>query len=264
MDSIHSSRSPVEVTFSVWKALFLREAVSRISGARAAWMWLLLEPVAHIVLLMFIFTVVRVRVVGGINTAVWIMVGLLTFFMFRRAAQQGMNAVSANQALFGYRQVKPVDAVFVRAGLEGFLMIVIAIILLAGAGFYGLPIAPDDPLAALEAFVAMWLLGLAFGLNTSVASELVPELGRFIGMLMHPLYFFSGVIFPLSRVPQPYRDWLMLNPLAHGLEATRLGFAPYYKAVPETSVAYMYGFAIVSIFLGLALHRQFANRMLRR
>jgi len=59
------------------------------------------------------------------------MVGLLAFFMFRRTATQTRNAVSSNQALFAYRQVKPVDPVLVRAGLEGFLMVVIMVILSA-------------------------------------------------------------------------------------------------------------------------------------
>jgi capsular polysaccharide transport system permease protein len=254
-------RSPSIVTLSVWKALFLRETVHRLFSSRAAWVWLLLEPIVHIVFLMLIFTFIRLRVVGGIDTPIWLMVGLLTFFMFRRAATQAMNAVSSNQALFAYRQVKPVDTVLVRAGLEGFLTLLIALILFTGAGLFGLAIVPADPLAVLEAFFGMWLVGAGFGLITSVVTELVGELGKIITLLMTPLYFLSGVIFPLARIPLPYREWLMYNPLAHGLEAARLGFAPYYQAVPETSIAYLYGAALTLIFLGLALHVRFALRL---
>jgi capsular polysaccharide transport system permease protein len=261
---METARTPAAVTISVWKALFLREAVNRLSRERGAWAWLLLEPMFHMAYLLLLYTTVRVRVVGGIDTPAWLMVGLMTFFMFRRTAQQAMNAVGANQALFTYRQVKPVDAVLVRAGLEGFLTILITIILFTGAGLYGFEVVPADPLAILGVFCGMWLFGLGFGLVASVASELVPELGRFIGMLMQPLYFLSGVIFPLAQVPQPYRGWLMLNPLAHGPEAARLGFAPYYQAVPETSIAYLYGCALVVLFLGLALHYRFARTLAAR
>jgi capsular polysaccharide transport system permease protein len=261
---MEKERTPTAVTLSVWKALFLREAVNRVSHERAAWLWLLLEPVVHIVFVMFLFVVVRVRVVGGIDTGLWIMVGLLTFFMFRRTFQQAMAAVGANQALFAFRQVLPVDTVLVRAGLEGFLMVLIAITLLSGAGLYGIDVVPADPLAVLIAFFGMWLVGLGWGLMASVASELIPELGRFISMILHPLYLFSGVIFPLARLPATYREWLMLNPLAHGLETARLGFAPYYQAVPETSISYLYGGALVSIFLGLALHYRFSTVMVAR
>ena len=259
-----SERSPTEVTLSVWRALFLREAVSRMSRQRAAWLWVLAEPIVHIAFIMFLFATVRVRVIGGIETPVWIMVGLLAFFMFRRTAQQGLTAVSGNQALFTYRQVKPVDTVLVRAVLEGFLMLITVIVVMAGAALFGVDVRPADPLAVLAVLGGMWLIGLGFGLMGSVASELVSELGRFIAMVLQPLYFFSGVIFPIAKVPPPYRDWLMVNPLAHGLEAARLGFAPHYQAVPGTSIPYIYACAVGLVFLGLALHFRFSTQLATR
>ncbi len=254
-------RTPTAVTLSVWKALFIREALSRLFAGRAAWFWMLTEPVFHVAYLMFIFTVVRVRTVGGIDYAIWLMVGLLAFFMFRDTGTQVMNAIGANQALFAYRQVKPVDTVLVRGGLEGMLMIVVTFILLTGAAMLGHSVVPADPLAAFEAFFGLWLLGMGYGLVTSVLSKLVPELGWIIRLLMIPMYIISGVMFPLSAVPQNYRYWLLLNPVAHGLEAARLGFVTNYHATPELSISYMFGFALVINFLGLLLHRRYAARL---
>jgi capsular polysaccharide transport system permease protein len=181
--------------------------------------------------------------------------------MFRRPAQQGMSAVEANKALFGYRQVKPADAVLVRAGLEGFLMLVVAVIVLIGSGLVGLAVVPDDPLYVLIAVFGLWLLGVSFALTASVANELIPELGWLIGMSLVPLYFASGLIFPIAQIPQPYRDWLLLNPIVHGLEAVRLGFASGYHALPETSLVYLYIYALAAVFFGLALHVRFARRL---
>jgi capsular polysaccharide transport system permease protein len=65
-----SVRSSLIVTFSVLRALFLREAVQRLFNKRVAWLWLLAEPIVHIVFLLFIFTVVRLRSIGGIDTAI--------------------------------------------------------------------------------------------------------------------------------------------------------------------------------------------------
>lgn len=259
-----SARSSIGITFSVWKALFLREAVQRLFSSRAAWLWLLLEPVVHIVFLMFIFTVVRLRSIGGVDTAVWVMVGMLGFFAFRRTATQAMNAVASNHALFVYRQVKPVDTVLSRAALEGFLMLLVAAILLAGAALFGFAVVPHDPLLVLQAFTGLWLFGVGFGLITSAAQELVPEMGKVTSLLMIPLYFFSGVIFPIASVPQPYRGWLMLNPVAHGLEMIRLGFASHYQAAAEADITYVFAAAIIAVFLGLVLHVRFATRMVAR
>jgi capsular polysaccharide transport system permease protein len=256
-----AERSSPAVVYSVWRALFLREALHRFFNTRSAWVWLFLEPVVHIAFLMFIFTAVRMRVVVGIDTAVWVMVGLLSFFMFRRTATRAMTAVEANRGLFAYRQLMPVDTVLVRAALEGFLMLLVSLGLLAGGAAYGLQLVPADPLLVLVALSGLWVLGVGFALVTSVVTELVPEAGEVIAMLMIPLYFISGVIFPLSRVPQPYQDWLLLNPIAHGLEAARLGFAPYYQAISSLSVSYLYGCALALVFFGLALQVRYSLRM---
>jgi capsular polysaccharide transport system permease protein len=255
-------RSPLVVTLAVWNALFLREALSRISRERIAWLWLLLEPVAHITFLMLVFTVLRVRHVGGIETAIWIMVGMLAFFTFRRPAQQAMHAIALGTPLYVYRQVKPVDTVLVRCGLEGFLMVVISALLFGATTLSGILVAPPaDPLAVLAAFFGLWALGLGYSLIISVAGEILPELGHLFTMGLQPLYIFSGVMFPIVVVPEPYRDWLMLNPVAHGLEAARVGFAPLYRTASDVSLGYLYACAVVLIFFGLVLHRRFVKRL---
>ncbi|ODT85956.1 MAG: ABC transporter [Nitrosomonadales bacterium SCN 54-20] len=254
-------RTAFSITFSVWKALFLREAVSRLRAERAAWLWLLLEPVLHIVSMMVVFTMIRMHAVGGINTAVWLMVGMLAFFMFDRPAMRALNAISANNSLFTYRQVKPIDTVLVRVGLEGFLMVLVAIILISGAGLFGLEIIPADPLAVLAAFFGLWLVGAAFGMLGSLSVKLVPEAGKVIEFASRPVYVISGAIFPIALVPPPYREWLLLNPVAHGLEAARLGFAPHYHAIPELNITYLYGFGLTALFFGLSLHHHFRTRL---
>jgi capsular polysaccharide transport system permease protein len=113
----------------------------------------------------------------------------------------------------------------------------------------------------LEAFFGLWIVGAAFGLIASVAIELIPEAAKVIDFLSKPVYFLSGAIFPIAMVPPPYREWLLINPVAHGLEAARLGFAPHYHAVSELSVTYLYGFGLTALFLGFALHHRFARKL---
>src|SRR5690606_12986693 len=127
------ARNPFAVTFAVWQALFMREALHRLFDMRAAWRWLLMEPRLHIGFFAVLYTAFRRHAVGGMDTAVWIIVGLLTFFLFRRTGIQVMHAVDSNRASFAYRQVKPFDAALVRAVLEAFLMSIIAMVILTTA-----------------------------------------------------------------------------------------------------------------------------------
>ncbi|WP_454007271.1 ABC transporter permease [Alcaligenes sp. Marseille-Q7550] len=257
-------RSPLAVTLAVWRAIFLREALDRLFDMRAAWFWLLMEPVLHIGFITFLFTVIRMRTVGGIDVTVWIIVGMLAFFMFRRTAIQVMYAVDSNKPLFAYRQVKPFDTSIVRGGLEAFLMVMVALVILTVAAFLGHDVLPDDPLQVLAAMFGLWLFGVGYGLVASVLMALVRETEHILKILMLPLYLISGVIMPISAVPQPYRDLLLINPLVHGLELVRQGFATYYHMVPGVSMGYLYMWGIVSFFLGLVLYRRFALQLVMK
>lgn len=257
-------RSFWSVTWSVWRALFIREAMYRLYHRRAAWAWLLFEPVAHIGFVMFIFTMIRMRVIGGIDTALWVMVGLLGYFMFRRTMSIGMGAVAMAKPLFAYRQVSPADTVIMRAVTEGLLMLVISIVLLLAAALLDVPVWPDDPMMVLRALFALWLFGFGVGMVLSVPRELVRETEDLVNLVMTPVYFLSGVLIPVASVPQPYREWLMLNPIAHGLDALRLGFANHYQPFDGLSLSYIYMMALVCIFMGLVLHRIFRTRLIQQ
>jgi len=259
-----TARSAPAVTLSVWKALFLREAVSRLAAGRAAWLWLLLEPVAHVAVLMLIFSFVRDRVVPGVSFALFLMVGVIGFNMFRNASSRSIDAITANAALFSYRQVKPVDTVLVRAALEGLIEFVVLVILCAGAILIGLDAVPHDPLGVWIALLLLTGFGAGLGLVFSVGADLVPEIGKIVKLAFTPLYFMSGVMFPPMLLPQYVREWFFLNPAAHGLEALRGAFFADYHVAPELDLGYLAAWALIAIFLGLALHVRYAQRLLAR
>jgi capsular polysaccharide transport system permease protein len=254
-------RTAISITLSVWKAMFLREAISRLSARRAAWLWLLLEPIVHILIILVIFTVIRQRVVAGAEVEIWLLVGITGFFTARNIFSRAAEAINANKALFAYRQILPVDTVLVRAALETFLGIIVALLLLAGFGLAGYTVIPHDPLLALSAFIGLLLCGLGLGLLLSVVSELLPELGKVINFFTRPLYILSGVIFPLAIIPPQYREWAFYIPFTHGIELLRGGFFPLYHVLPEANARYLYGFGLISIFLGFILQIRFVERL---
>lgn len=257
-------RNPMSITISVWQAIFLREALDRLFDMRAAWVWLLVEPLFHIGFIAFVWRAIRVHTVGGMDISVWVMVGMLAFFLFRRTGTQVMYAVDSNQPLFTYRQVKPFDTAIVRAGLEVFLMAIISMVILVVASLLGHEILPHDPLLIVLALMGLWLFGLGFGLVASVLMALVPEMEHILKILMMPLYLISGVVFPIISVPQPYRGMLMFNPIAHGLELVRVAFFPYYHMVPDVSIGYLYAWGGGSVFFGLVLYRCFALQLVMK
>lgn len=257
-------RSPIYVTVAVWRAIFLRESIDRLFDMRAAWFWLLAEPILHIGFMTFILTVIRVRTVGNVDVVIWVVIGMLAFFLFRRTAVQVTYAVDSNKPFFTYRQVKPFDPAIARALLEALLMTIVSIIILLSAVLLDHAILPDDAILVVFSVFGLWLFGFGYGLIASVLMELVPEMEHILKILMIPIYLISGVIWPLTSVPQPYLEMLMFNPVAHGIELVRLGFFAYYHAAPDSSIVYLYTWAIASVFIGLLLFRRFSLRLIMR
>lgn len=252
--------SPIINTLTVWQALFLREALDRFFGSRAAWAWLLVEPSMHIGFIGCIWGIMRRNSMGGINVSMWIILGMLSFFLFRRTAVQTLHALDCNRAFFAFRQVRPFDVALVRGGVEAFSMFFIFLFILSVAAMLGLDVLPEDPLTALLALAGLWLFGLGYGLITSVGMRLVPDSGHIFQILMMPLYLISGVIMPVSIIPATYRDWLLWNPLVHGLELVRLGFFRNYHTL-DVSMGYLYAWVLGSLSLGMALYRGLETRL---
>lgn len=251
---------PLTTTMTVWQALFLREALDRFFGSRAAWAWLLVEPAMHIGFISAVWGMMRRNSMGGIDVSMWIILGMLSFFLFRRTSVQTLHALDCNKAFFAFRQVRPFDVALVRAGVEAFSMFFISLFILGAAAMMGLDVLPDDPLKALLALAGLWLFGLGYGLVTSVCMRLVPDSGHVFQILMMPLYLISGVIMPLTFIPAPYRDWLLWNPLVHGLELVRLGFFSNYHTL-DVNFSYLYAWVLGSIALGLLLYRGLETRL---
>jgi hypothetical protein len=128
--------------------------------------WVLLEPVLHVGYLIVLYSVIRVRTVGDLDTAMWLMVGLQAYFIFRKTADRVSTAANENSALYAYRQVKPIDTLFARALLEGAMNLLATTLLAALLLMMGHVLYPDFPLGLLQALFGMWMLGIGLGMST--------------------------------------------------------------------------------------------------
>lgn len=254
------ARTPWQIQKTVFYALFNREITTRFGGYRLGVLWALIEPLSHILVLTFLFSFLRDRSgLQGVPFPIFFATGILTFFAFRQVALSGMTAISANLGLFGYRQVRPFDTVLVRAFLEStILILVLATLTWMGAWFFDLPTLPHDlPVAVLVLFL-MLSIGLGVGFILSVFAILHPEWSQLVNMLMiRPLYFISGVFFPLASMPDQLQPYLLWNPLLHGIEQFRLAWLSDYDA-GSTSIVFLAQASLLILVLGFMYFR--ANR----
>ena len=258
----HLERSPWQITWSVWHAMFMREVLARTMQNRFSWFWMLAEPIAYVVIMVGVRELLgRTRFVIGADFIPWLIVGLTSFFLFREGVTRSLGAVNANHALFAYRQVVPVDPVLIRNVLEGLLKTVVFAILVTGATLLGYEILPHDPLSAIGGWLALWMLGLGAGLIASVGATLNDAVEMAVRLSMLPMFLLSGVIIPLNFLPHDVQQLLLYNPVLHGVESLRLCFFEGYRTLHGIDASYLWLWNLVLLALGLALHLKFATRL---
>lgn len=261
-DATHS-RSPWRVTLAVWHALFLRETLARLFGNRMAWFWVLAEPAIWIGMFVLIRVVLlgRIKLVYNTDFLPWMITGMTIFLLFRNNMTRSAAAITSNKSLFAYSQVKPVDTVLVRCFLEGMIISFIFVIFILLGQLLDVGLIPDFPLMALVAWLSLWCLGLGVGLIFSVITRFAPELNRIISLLTLPLMLLSGVMKPIYGFPHWLQQYLLYNPIVHGVESFRLAYFEHYYTLSAISLTYLGYWVIGTLTLGLALHLRFQMKL---
>lgn len=252
-------RSAWEVQRAVLFALVLREMKARVGGQWIGAVWTLIEPLTHVMILVTILGFLRGAVVQGIEYPVFLVTGLLPYFLFQNLFMRLMDGIESNRGLFSYRQVKPLDTLLSRACVEALMNLLVYVFTLSILAWLGFHVVPVGPLEMLGVSAMMILLGTGFGVFNAVVTHERPRLRSFVRMTIMPLYFASGVIFQVDFLPREYLDWLLLNPLLHLVELSRHAFIPSYTPVEGVNATYPLLCTLTVCALAMLLYR--ANRL---
>jgi len=249
-------RTSWQVTKAVWYALILREIQSMFFSRRFGAFWVLAEPIAQITIIMLLFTYIRDRMVPGVPFALWLLMGMVPFFMMRSIIFGLMGSVASNKSLFTYRQVRPIDTYVARTVVQIMVNISVLIILAFGmVFFFEYPIPVYEPVQMLVTLAVMVFFAFALGVLFGLLVHALPDVAPIIRLMFFPLYLLSGVIFPIRMIPQPYYDWLLWNPFVHLVDLSRQYSLSTYTPLEGISMSYPAICALVGLFVAVMLYR---------
>jgi len=258
-------RSPLEVLKDVIFALYIRELKTRFGSYRLGLVWAFLEPVSFILLLTALRSYRHTGALFGGEThsipyPIFFMLGYIPYQLFSKLLTQGAAAINANQGLFNYRQVRPIDAILSRTLLEMLLFGSIMLIFMIFFWWFDFDASIADPLKFVAALALLSVYGGGIGMILCVGQLRVPDIDKLIPLLTRPLFFISGLFFSLSDIPSQYHKYLLWNPVLHAIELIRNACYPSYNA-DAVSFTYLALSALVTVFFGLAIYRLDWKRM---
>ena len=246
-------------------ALLLREFQTRFGSRRMGAFWMIFEPAIHVLVMLFIFSMLRAKTIQGMDYPIFLLIGMIPFFMMRNIAQKLMDSVGANQALFAYPNIKILDTYIARTLVEIIIYSLIYIIFIFILGYwFALDVNIAHPIGFLGALLVGILFSFGLGILLSILVQAVPSLRSFIGIMFMAFYFLSGVIFPLWIIPEKYLNWLLLNPYAHIISNIRDSAFRYYPDISGVNMTYPTIATIVILFCALGLYKVRKERLLMK
>ena len=261
LPAIPRKRSPLRIQRAVLLALVIRELRARVEGRWLGLLWMLFEPLAHVLLILALFGFRHHATSPNVEFPVFLVTGLLPFFIFRNPARRLPAAITANRGLYAYRQVKPIDALAARAVVEVGLYSAVYLCALMLLGWLGYHWLPHSPLELMAVSAALLALGLGLGLVFAIASNNRPRVQAVIGIAFIPLYLLSGVIFPLHNLPPDVRRWLLWNPVLHLIDLSRGFFIDQHQVLEGVNAGYPAAWALATLAFGLSLYRVYRHRL---
>jgi capsular polysaccharide transport system permease protein len=186
---------------------------------------------------------------------VFLLYGLLPFLLFKNICLQTMDGVQANMGLLSYRQVHLLDVFLARALSNVAIEVMLFSIVFAGLGLLGYDVLPRNLVELIVVLVVAVAMGLGLGMLFAALCGFVPDARAVIRIVFAPLYFASGVIYPISRFSGDVVEWLSWNPLLHLIDYSRLAALPHYRPIQNLNAMYPVALTAIVLWVGLSLYR---------
>lgn len=216
--------------FDVVHALFMREVKTRFGSSKLGYFWLFAKPVFQIAIFALLYHLTGRTSIAGQPAILFLATGIIPWMLFTNTLKQVSTAVSANKALFAYRQVKPIDTFITRALMEMSLFVAVFGVILALFWWAGYDVQPEHFVVMVAAYLSLFFTAFSLGIIISTAILYWEDTPKIVDMIMRPLFFVSGILFSIQIIPRQYWHYFQWNPMMQALDMGRAGFFHGYQS----------------------------------
>lgn len=218
--------------------------------------WHLIQPLLTTIMFTLVFGTIARIPTDGAPPFLFYMAGTVMWSYFSSVLTSTSGTFVANAHIFGKvyfpRLAVPVSILFSRllafAVQFGFFLCFLAYFMLRGA-----EVAPNAwVLATPFLLLMMAALGLGLGVIVSALTTRYRDLAVVVGFGVQLLMYATPVIYPLSVLPEPYRTWMALNPIAPVMELFRHAYLGA-GSVSIGMLAYSIAITAVILFIGVVM-----------
>jgi lipopolysaccharide transport system permease protein len=188
----------------------------RFIRSRLGGLWMVLNPLAQVVIFAFVLsTVLSAKLPGIANRyayAIYLMAGILGWSLFIEIISRCLTLFIDNGNLLKKLVFPRIALPLIATGgaLVNNILLFFAILVIFGL----LGHLPGSALIWLPASMIVNIaLALGFGLALGVLNVFIRDVGQIVPVITQFLFWLTPIVYVADIIPGQYRQWLVLNPL---------------------------------------------------
>lgn len=192
------------------------EFTTRFSRSALGGLWVMLQPLAQVAIYALILSAILSAKLPGIDNqyayAIYLTAGMLAWSLFAEIITRCLNLFIEQSNLMKKMMFPRVTlpAIVVGSSLLNYSMLFVAII-----GVFALlghmPTIQILWLPLITLFVVAFSMGL--GLILGVLNVFIRDVGQVVPIILQVAFWFTPIVYPITIIPEAYRDLLAYNPL---------------------------------------------------
>lgn len=253
----------VEIDFSeIWRyrdLIFLfvrRDFVSQYKQTVLGPLWFILQPLFTTLIFTIVFGRIAKIPTDGIPDFLFYLSGTVCWSYFASCLTQTSDTFVTNAAIFGKvyfpRMVIPISTVISQV-LKFFIQLILFISFLGYYYIKGAAVVPSLWVLVLPfLIIQMAFLGLGCGILVSSLTTKYRDLILVVSFGVQLWMYSTPVVYPLSQIPEKYRSFFSLNPMASVVECFRAIFLGT-SSISAVFIGIGWAITLAVLFIGLVL-----------
>jgi lipopolysaccharide transport system permease protein len=218
--------------------------------------WFILNPLISTLMYTLVFAGIAKIPTEGMPPQLFYLSGIVAWSYFASCLNGTSSTFVNNAGIFGKvyfpRLVSPISII-----ISSMVQLGIQLLLLSGFMIYyslsGYHIQVNNHLFYIPLLIInLALLGLGFGIIFSAMTTKYRDLTNFLGFGVQLWMYITPVIYPSSSVPEKYRIFVFINPVAPLVEASKYGLIGAGEFNPAR-LLYSVIFTVILLFIGVIM-----------
>jgi lipopolysaccharide transport system permease protein len=246
------------------RAITERELRTRYTGSTLGPLWLILQPLAMVLVYTLVFSQLMRARLPGIDSSfaysVYLLTGVISWGMFLEIIQRSKNLFVEHGNLIKKISFPRLVLYVPVVAVAGFNFAIMAVLFLLFTMLVGM--FPGWLIfASIPALLLLLVFALGVGVLLSSLQVFFRDIGQTIDIVLNLLFWATPLIYPMSILPEPIQKAIEWNPLVP-IFRTLQGIFLEHKMPDFSTLLYPSVFAAVFVALAVYAYRRLYGAIL--